>query len=100
LRLGFINGGTQRSVGIKIGSTGLGGDHNLLDQSGEQLAALGVLRSFSMLDIRPFAVTRHDIDLAKSALSYHFSGEALPASGEFLFNSDMFTFDRDITTGF
>src|SRR5439155_5325609 len=53
------HGRAQTRIGIGIAAVSRG-DGDLLDQLGEQLAALGVLRSLLVLDGRPFGMTGHD----------------------------------------
>ncbi len=54
LRLCLFNGQPQSRVGANVAAAHLGRDRDFLDQFGEHLAPLGVLASFSMLDIGPF----------------------------------------------
>ena len=59
LSLGLVYGQTQTRVGAKIGPPHLGRDGDFLDQTGKDFAALGVLATFAVLNVRPLAVTSH-----------------------------------------
>ena len=60
LLVGFIDGQTQPGIAGGIAPAESGGNGNFLDEPGENLAALGVLRGLLVLDISPLAVTSHD----------------------------------------
>jgi hypothetical protein len=52
------DGRAQARIGRRVAAA-FGGDDDLFCRLGEKPAALGVLPSFSVLDVRPFAVPRH-----------------------------------------
>jgi hypothetical protein len=49
---------------MRVASAQARRDRDFLDQLGENLAALGILATLAVLDVRPSAVTRHAIILA------------------------------------
>src|SRR5215471_17845965 len=53
----------QARVGIGVRAAKARGDCDFLDETGEDLAPLRVLRGFLVLDVGPFAVTGHALDL-------------------------------------
>ena len=57
-RLGCRDGRAQTGVADRV-TAGLGGDDDFLGSLGEYLAALGVLTPLAVLNIGPFAMTRH-----------------------------------------
>ena len=60
----FIHGKAQPRIGIGIGAAELCRYRDLLDQAREDLALLRIRRRLAVLDVRPFAVTRHSMILA------------------------------------
>ena len=54
LGFGRENGAAQPRIGVRIAAAILGGNRNFLDQTGKNLAALGVERALLMLDCGPF----------------------------------------------
>src|SRR5271155_4816280 len=59
LGLGGENRAAQARGGVRISAAILGGNRNFLDQTGEDLAALGIERALLMLDCGPLRVPRH-----------------------------------------
>ena len=59
LRFGFIDCQTEPGIRIKIAAAHLGGDRDLAYQLRKEFAALFILRTLAMLDIRPFTVSCH-----------------------------------------
>src|SRR5471030_2198593 len=55
----LVDGQAQARIGRDIAAAHARGDRDFLDQSGPDLAALGVRRGFFMLDVGPFAVSSH-----------------------------------------
>ena len=60
LLIGLIDRQAQPWITVDITTAEPRCNGNFLDEPGENLAALGVLRGFLVLDISPFAVTRHN----------------------------------------
>src|SRR5690606_2938873 len=56
----LVPGQAQRGIGVGIGPTGTGGHGDFTDDLCPELAALGVLAPFAVLDVCPFAVSGHD----------------------------------------
>src|SRR5690606_27681062 len=53
----FVPGHAQTGVGVGIGAAGAGGHRDFTNDFGPQLAALGVLAPFAVLNIGPFTVS-------------------------------------------
>ncbi|MNY24672.1 hypothetical protein D3C86_1584040 [compost metagenome] len=62
----LVHGQTQTRI-VRRQTTALGGDGQLTNELGEDLAALGVLTPFAVLDVGPFGMTSHN------SLRYHFN---------------------------
>ena len=61
--LGLLNGVEQGGVTGGITTAGTGGDLDVLDEAGEELAALGVNGGLLVLGGGPLGVTRHKCSL-------------------------------------
>ncbi len=62
-RFGFVDRVAQREVGIGIAPTVLGGNHDRLGAFAPDLRSLGILPRLAVLDVGPFAVTGHVVNL-------------------------------------
>ena len=60
LLIRLVDRQAQPRIAVEIAAAQPRGNGDFLDEPGENLAALGVLRGFLVLDISPLAVTRHD----------------------------------------
>ena len=67
VRIGLVHGQAQPRVAARVGATQPRRDRDFLDEPGKDLAALGVLASLAVLDVRPFAVTCHTFLCVDSA---------------------------------
>ena len=57
--VGLVDRQPQARVRPRIAAAHARGHRDFLDEAGEDLAALGVLLAFAVLDVRPLAVTCH-----------------------------------------
>src|SRR5262249_56649102 len=67
---GLVDREAQARIAVGITPTELGGDGDLLDKPGEDLALLSIRGRLAVLDVRPFAVTCHGAN-SKGNISRH-----------------------------
>ena len=63
----------QARVHVGVSAAQFGGNTELARQFGEDARPLGVNGPFEMLDLRPFAVSRHSFQLLKRYVGWHAS---------------------------
>ncbi|MNN08561.1 hypothetical protein D3C81_1214200 [compost metagenome] len=57
---GLVQRQTQARVGCRVSTTLLGSDRQFADPLGEDLASLGILALFAVLDVCPLGMTSHN----------------------------------------
>ena len=70
--IGLVHRQAQARIARRIAPAHARGYRDLLDQSGEYLAALGILLALAVLDICPLAVSCHDVLQIVIGRCYHF----------------------------
>ena len=58
-RFAFFNRQTQAWIHVGVAAAHFGRDSNFLDKLGKNLASLGILTAFAMLNIGPFTMSGH-----------------------------------------
>src|SRR5690606_40201852 len=56
---GLVPGQAETRVGVRVGAAGASRYGDFTNDLGPELAALGVLTPFAVLDVRPFTVSGH-----------------------------------------